>query len=76
MAAVWRVRSAKTMENVDYFEKRKAKTLENVERNAPRTRQMRATGTLKTSKRLWLQFGASEALLPRRFPVFIKKELS
>ena len=45
VAAVWRVRGAKTMENVDYFEKRKAKTLENVERNAPRTRQMRATGT-------------------------------
>ena len=31
---------------------------------------MRATGTLKKSKRLWLQFGASEASLARRFPLF------
>ena len=70
VAAVWRVRGAKTMENVDYFEKRKAKTLENVERNAPRTRQMRATGTSRNSKRLWLQFGASEVRFARRFPLF------
>ena len=31
VAAVWRIRGAETMENVDYFEKRKAKTLENTE---------------------------------------------
>ena len=59
----------KTMENVDYCETRKAKTLENAERNAPRTRQMRATGTSKNSKRLWLQFGASEVRFARRFSI-------
>ena len=46
--------------------------MENVESNAPRKRQTRATGTLKKSKRLWLQFGASEASLARRFPLFYK----
>ena len=46
--------------------------MENVEPMRPRKRQMRATGTFKKSKRLWLQFGASEASLARRFPRFNK----
>ena len=46
------------------------KNVENVEPMTPRKRQMRATSTLNKSKRLWLQFGASEASLARRFPLF------
>ena len=44
--------------------------VENVERGARRTRQTAATDVFIFSKLLWLEFGASEALLARRFPRF------
>ena len=47
-----------------------SKIVENAERIAPRTRQLRATGNSRNSKRLWLQFGASEVRFARRFPLF------
>ena len=44
--------------------------MENVEPVTPRTRQTAATEPLRKSKRLWLQFRASEELLVRLFHVF------
>ena len=45
--------------------------VENVERGARRTRQTAATDVLILSKLLWLEFGASEAVLARRFRGFL-----